>query len=234
MTIVAPSSWMENAVKRSTIFKNKTTIRIPTGIDHNIFFPADKLRARALLNIEQGKNVILFGANNPFDTSYKGGIFFIELIKKLPAEKYLFLVFGAERGRSINLPDNIRFLGELKKEEELAVAYNAADIFISPSTEDNLPNTVLESMSCGTPCIAFRGSGGVVDAIDHKANGYLAEFRDIDDLINGIRWIVEANETGLISANAREKILQEFTLEKQVNSFINLYRSILTAEKDPR
>jgi glycosyltransferase involved in cell wall biosynthesis len=233
MTIVAPSSWMEDAVKRSTIFKNKTTIRIPTGVDDTIFFPADKVKARDVLNIDHDKTVILFGANNPFDTSYKGGKFFIELINKFSKEKYLFLVFGAQRTGSVKSPDNVRFLGELKKEEDLAQAYNAANIFVSPSTEDNLPNTVLESMSCGTPCIAFQGSGGVIDVIDHKGNGYLAEFKDLGDLINGINWIVEANGTGLISANAREKILQEFTLEKQVNRFINLYRSILKAEKVP-
>ncbi len=232
LTVVAPSSWMESAVKRSTIFKNKTTVRIPTGVDHTIFFPSDKLVARELLNIQKGKTIVLFGANNPFHTAYKGGSFFIDLVNILPKESYLFLVFGSEDDSSINdLPEHIKVLGELKKEADLAFAYNAADIFISPSTEDNLPNTVLESMACGTPCIAFRGSGGVVDAIDHKENGYLAEYKNVDDLINGISWIREANHDGKISARAREKIVKEFTLEKQVNDLIILYKTILHNHK---
>ena len=76
LTVVAPSTWMENAAKSSAIFKNKLITKIPTGVDHNIFSPVDKIYARQMLNITQGKDVILFGANNPFNTSYKGGIFF--------------------------------------------------------------------------------------------------------------------------------------------------------------
>ena len=82
-------------------------------------------------------------------------------------------------------------------------------------------------MACGTPCIAFRNSGGVVDVIDHKENGYLAEFKNVEDLVEGISWIVEANINGSVSLKAREKILNEFTLEKQVSSLINIYHSLL-------
>ena len=84
-------------------------------------------------------------------------------------------------------------------------------------------------MACGTPCIAFRDSGGVVDAIDHKRNGYLAEFKNVNDLIDGINWIIEANKSGVVSENAIKKILQDFTLEKQVNSLISLYESLLSS-----
>ena len=76
-------------------------------------------------------------------------------------------------------------------------------------------------------CIAFKNSGGVVDAIDHKVNGYLAEFKNVDDMINGILWISNANSDGKISEEARRKILQEFTLDKQINSLRDLYRSVL-------
>lgn len=228
MTIVAPSSWMESAAKNSPILKDKKIIRIPTGVDESVFSPIDKQQAKKVWILPNDKTIILFGANNPFQTLYKGGDYFIELLNTLPRNKYLFLVFGSEKNNEIkDIPENIKFLGELKNEKELALAYSSADIFICPSTEDNLPNTVLESMACGTPCIAFNNSGGVVDAIDHKKNGYLAEFKNADDLINGILWLSEANKQGLISIQAREKILQSFTLEKQVTSFISLYKSIL-------
>jgi glycosyltransferase involved in cell wall biosynthesis len=206
-------------------------VRVSTGIDHNVFKPIDKQQAREAWNIPVHSKVILFGANNALANTYKGGIFFRQMIEQLADKDYLFLVFGSDKSQQTDdIYKKIKFLGALKEEKKLQQAYNAADIFICPSTEDNLPNTVLESMACGTPCIAFRNSGGVGDAIDHKENGYLAEFKNVGDLVNGISWISEANKDGKISEKAREKILKEFTLEKQVNSLIALYKSVLNIQ----
>ena len=228
ITVVAPSRWIAEAACKSTILKNKPVIRIGTGVDHNVFKPINKIQARGELNIPSSSKVILFGANNALDSTYKGGMFFRKLVEQLVDKDYIFLLFGSDKNRHRDeVYKNVRFLGMLSKENDLCRAYNAADIFICPSIEDNLPNTVLESMACGTPCIAFKNSGGVVDAIDDKENGYLAEFKNVDDLINGILWISEANSDGKISVKAREKILKEFTLDKQVNSLIELYQSIL-------
>ncbi|HEV8271812.1 MAG TPA: glycosyltransferase [Chitinophagaceae bacterium] len=230
ITVVAPSNWIADAAGRSTILKDKSIIRIGTGVDHTIFRPINKAEARAALNIPTSSKVILFGANNALESTYKGGIFFRKMVERLADKEYIFLLFGSDKMQQIDVYKNVRFLGVLKEENDLCCAYNAADIFICPSTEDNLPNTVLESMACGTPCIAFRDSGGVVDAIDHKRNGYLAEFKNVNDLIGGINWIIEANKSGVVSENAIKKILQDFTLENQVNSLISLYESLLTSK----
>jgi glycosyltransferase involved in cell wall biosynthesis len=228
ITIVAPSSWIADAASKSSLFRNKPIVKIGTGVDHTIFKPINKQEAKQALNITINSKVILFGANNALASTYKGGIFFKKLIEQLIDKDFVFLLFGSDKTQGTDdIYKKVKFLGVLKEEIELRQAYCAADIFICPSTEDNLPNTVLEAMACGTPCIAFRKSGGAVDAIDHKENGYLAEFKNVDDLVNGISWISEANTNGTISLNAREKILKEFTLEKQVNSLIEVYHTIL-------
>ena len=228
ITVIAPSSWIAEAADRSSLFKNKSIIRIGTGVDHNVFFPIDKQRAKESLNIPPNSKVILFGANNALASTYKGGVFFRKLVEQLADKDFIFLLFGSDKSQNTDVVyKKVRFLGVLREEKDLQQAYSAADIFICPSTEDNLPNTVLESMACGTPCIAFKNSGGVIDAIDHKENGYLAEFKNVDDLVEGITWINQANSDGKISGKARQKILNEFTLEKQVNSLISIYRSIL-------
>ena len=232
ITVVAPSRWIADAAGRSSLFKNNSIIRIPTGVDPDVFKPMSKEEARKALNIPIASKVILFGAYNALRSIYKGAIYFRKMIEQLAGEDCTFLIFGA--GKNDYTDDsykNVRFLGALRDESDLCQAYNAADFFICSSTEDNLPNTVLESMACGTPCIAFKDSGGVVDVIEHKANGYLAEFKNVEDMVAGISWINDANKEGKISANAREKILKEFTLEKQVDSFIALYRSILDSSK---
>jgi len=230
ITVVAPSTWIADAAGRSTILKNKEIVRIGTGVDHNIFKPIDKAQARAALNIPPSSKVILFGANNALESTYKGGVFFRKMVEQLADKDYIFLLFGSDKTQQKDdVYKNVRFLGVLRKENDLCRAYNTADIFICPSTEDNLPNTVLESMACGTPCIGFKNSGGVVDVITHKENGYLAEYKNTDDLVNGVLWINDANNNGSISENARQKILREFTLEQQVDSFILLYQSVLNS-----
>ena len=228
ITVVAPSRWIADAAGKSTILKNKSIVRIATGVDHNVFKPIDKAKEREALNIPPSSKVILFGANNALESTYKGGIFFRKMVEQLADKDYIFLLFGSDKNRQRDdVYNNVRFLGVLREENDLCRAYNAADIFICPSIEDNLPNTVLESMACGTPCVAFKDSGGVVDVIVHKENGYLAEYRNTEDLVNGVLWIDEANKNGSLSVKAREKILSEFTLEKQVDSFISLYKSVL-------
>src|SRR4030095_660168 len=230
ITVVAPSSWIANAAGSSSLFRNRSIVRISTGVDHNVFKPINKEEAREALGLPRDSKIILFGANNALESTYKGVIFFRKMIEQLAHKNFIFLIFGSDRNQQTDaIYKKVKFLGTLREEKDLRQAYSAADIFICPSTEDNLPNTVLESMACGTPCIAFRNSGGVVDAIDHKENGYLAEFKSGDDLSNGIAWISETNNNGQISDKAREKILKEFTLEKQVNSLIELYHSVLNS-----
>jgi len=228
INIVAPSNWIADAARRSTILKAKTVTRIATGVDPEVFMPVDRIKAKQALGIPSTTTVILFGANNALESTYKGGNFFRQMVERLADKDYLFLLFGSDKSvTGDDIYKKVKFLGVLREEKDLRQAYNAADIFVCPSIEDNLPNTVLESMACGTPCIAFKNSGGVVDAIDHKGNGYLAEYKNVDDLINGVSWITGANKEGIVSAKAREKILKEFTLENQVVSLINLYKSII-------
>lgn len=226
ITVVAPSKWIEKAARSSSLLRGRTILRIPTGVDENVFKPLDKKEARDHFGIPRNVTTILFGAVNPFSTGYKGGNFFNELVKKFPGDEYLFLIFGmGEKSKSIQ--KNIRFLGIINDEVILAKAYNASDIFISPSIEDNLPNTVLEAMACGTPCVAFKDSGGVEDVIIHKMSGYLAAMGDTNDMAAGIEWILNNNKEGEISQAARNEILREFTLDKQVERILDLYRSIL-------
>jgi glycosyltransferase involved in cell wall biosynthesis len=227
--IVAPSSWMQKSAQKSSLFKNKRILKIPTGIDHSIFKPTNKRVAREILNIPLYSKVVLFGAMHAMETAYKG-IHIFNKIKDMLDDNYRFVVFGSNKtaNSSLDESDQLQFLGLMQDEISLSLAYNAADVFISPSLEDNLPNTVLEAMACGTPCVAFRTSGGVVDVIEHLKNGYLAETNNVMDLVRGILWVLETNGNGDISLKTRERILSDFTLDKQVDRYIDLYNSLLS------
>jgi glycosyltransferase involved in cell wall biosynthesis len=106
------------------------------------------------------------------------------------------------------------------------MVYAACDVFIAPSIEDNLPNTVMEAMACGTPCVAFD-IGGVPEMVDHMKNGYLAAPRDPNDLARGIEWVLE-NKNRLISLGkeAREKVEKEYDLSRMVKQMSSLYESV--------
>jgi glycosyltransferase involved in cell wall biosynthesis len=83
------------------------------------------------------------------------------------------------------LPFPVHQLNTITFESDLAEIYSMADVFVSPSIEDNLPNMIMEAMACGTPVVAFN-TGGIPDLIDHQVNGYLAEFKSSADLAAGI------------------------------------------------
>ena len=119
------------------------------------------------------------------------------------------------------------YLGCLQDEISMALVYAAADVFVAPSLEDNLPNTVLESLSCGTPVVAFD-IGGMPDMVSHKNNGYLAPGFDTTDLANGLLWVMDDKlRWEHLSHEARSTVVQSFTLQHSAGRYVDLYEEIL-------
>jgi len=187
---VSPSKWLYDCAKQSGLTKSKPVHYIPNVLDRKVFKPIDKKIAKEILNIDQEQRVILFGAvavNSP----YKGWPYLKSALDILyqteSAENTLVLVFGGGDNREIaaSIPFKTRFLGRLHDEYTVALAYNAANVFVAPSLADNLPYTIFESLSCATPVVAFN-TGGIPDLIQHKVNGYLATYQSAEDIANGI------------------------------------------------
>ena len=142
-------------------------------------------------------------------------------------EQVELVVFGSSQPKNpTELGLKSHYLGRLNDDISLSLVYAAADVFIAPSVQDNLPNTVMESLACGTPCVAFD-IGGMPDMIDHQQNGYLSKPFDIDDLARGIAWVLEDEERlQKLGVNGREKVEQNYTLEIQANSYMLLYKEL--------
>ncbi len=110
---------------------------------------------------------------------------------------------------------------------QLALAYSAADVFVIPSLEDNLPNTVVEAMACGVPVVGFD-IGGIPDMVEHKKTGFLVKPKDIAGLIEGIDWVISSPDSGTnLSEQCREKVEKEYALEVQAKAYHELYNGIL-------
>lgn len=123
-------------------------------------------------------------------------------------------------------PFKTTFLGTIDNDEHLAKCYSAADAFITPSLEDNLPNTVMESLACATPVVAFK-TGGIPDMVSHLINGYLADYKSSEDLATGIEWLYHEDNAAEIQKEARLTILTHFSEEVIAEKHALLYQSLI-------
>ncbi len=236
LTIVTPSKWLAEQARASSLFADRRIEVIPNGLDCRTFRPLDKENARKILGIPQDKKVVLFGCQDVRLDARKGFALLrdsIEKLKSSPVYRSIeFVVFGTSNAPEGSLLGfGPRFLGYLNDDTSLAMAYSAADLFVAPSLQDNLPNTVMESLACGTPCIAFN-IGGMADMIEHKKCGYLAEAFHTGDFAKGILWALADNERWCgLSERARQKALTEFDFSIQSERYCRLFNDILN-QKD--
>ena len=226
LTIVGLSSWLNNCSKESTLLKDKEHVHLPNPIDCSIFKTLDKKESRKLWNFPINKKIILFGAMNPTDM-IKG---FQELklaINRIGTKNVELAVVGSNRPiNSENFGFKTHYLGHLFDDLSLVTLYNSVDVTVVPSLQENLSNTIMESMSCATPVVGFN-VGGNSDLIEHTKSGYLAKPFDSGDLATGIDWILNNNDYNKISNNSRQKIIGEFEATIVANRYIDLYKQIL-------
>lgn len=228
MTIVAPSRWLADLAQQSSLFNGRRIEVIPNGLDTELFRPLDKAAAKAFLGIDPGRKVLLFGAEWLTD-SRKGGDLLAAALARLDFPCAL-LTFG--KGTipfDANPNVTVHAKGTLRDDISLAVLYSAADVFVCPSREDNLPNTVAEAMACGTPCAAFA-INGLPDMITHRIDGWLAKPFDPEDLAAGIRWIAVHPQPEELGRCAREKALREYSLDVMTARYVSLYDELLKGE----
>lgn len=221
------SRWIANNAKSSSLFENKRVINIPNTIDCNVFYPIQQNMAQKLLGIIQEKKYIIgFGAVSATQIDRKGYPQLLEALSFLPnKEDYLLVVFGSSQGEKISNIDTL-FLGHLYDDITLSLLYSALDLFIAPSLAENLSNTIMESLACNTPVVAFD-VGGNSDMIIHKLNGYLAQ--NTQDLSTGILWSL-ANLKSLKN-HARSTIVQKFDYNVVAAQYIQQYYSMIKNQK---
>lgn len=234
-TIVTPSRWLAECARSSSLFSKFRVETIPYGLDLERFRPSERRYARWWLSLPKDKHLILFTSIQATTDRRKGFHFLQDILKTLRLsfsrnDIELIIVGASEPDTPLDLGFETHYLGTLKDDISLALVYGAADVFVAPSVQDNLPNTVLESIACGTPCVAFN-VGGMPDLIEHQHNGYLAEPYEIQDFVNGIKWILEDKDRHhKLCLKARDKAETEFGLLLQAQRYKQLFEELTGVE----
>lgn len=224
---VTCSQWLLEESFQSHLLQSQRLVAIPNPIDTGIFRPEDKQRCRRTWGLPRDKKLLLFGAER-VDNPLKGIAYLVDAIGMLAREQperqddIEVVVFGKSKTGLPELPFPSHFVGFIASEVQMTDLYNAVDVYITPSLADNLPNTVMEAMACGTPVVGFH-TGGIPEMVDHKVNGWLAGFQNSRELMRGICWTLFEAVPADLSREARAKVLRCYFEEKVSRAYLNLY-----------
>lgn len=230
--IIAPSNWMARSVKQSRMLGQQNVSVIPNTLNTNLFKPSPKANAKQKIGIAHDQFVMMSGFMPSKKDLHKGTVYLLEALQiitqqnSIPQAKAKLIIFGNRDEANLPpMPVETIFLGTIHNDEELAAYYSAADVFLAPSLEDNLPNTVMESLACGTPVVGFD-TGGIPDMVKHKQNGYIAGYRSSADLATGIQWVYDHPDRQQLNKNARNTITEHFSEQVIARQHISLYNSL--------
>lgn len=204
ITFVTCSEWLRGISQKKPLAQGQEVVSIPNCIDANLFKPVPHERKRRILFVAQKV------------TDERKGMKYLEEVERMfkasaDGVGYEFIALG----RDIPYINDVRQMAEL---------YASMDLFVTPSLQDNLPNTIMEAMACGIPCVGFN-VGGIPEMIDHKVNGYVARYKDAEDLAQGIRYVLDAENYERLAAAAREKVLRCYSEEAVAKRYIDCYKS---------
>ena len=153
MTIITPSHWLENLVKKS--FLNDYLVEVHrNAIDAKIFQPTPS-NFRKEYGI--GNRFMILGVASPW-TERKGLLYFIQLAESLNPEKYSIVLVGLSKKQIRKTCKKIIGITHTENALELAKIYSAADLLIQPSIEETFGMTVAEAQACGTSVLVVKDS----------------------------------------------------------------------------
>jgi glycosyltransferase involved in cell wall biosynthesis len=225
--IITPSTWLANQVKCSPLLGYCDIKVIPNGLDTHRYQVIPKPIARQIWQLPPEKKIVLAGGVSFLKEPHKGWDLLCETARILQDQddknEILWVIFGQQQAPGFaGLP--VHCLGSLTDDVALALAYSCADVMVVPSRQEAFGQVASEAMACGTPVVAFAGTG-VQDIVDHQVNGYLAQPFDPQDLAAGIGWVLRQGAE--LGHHARQKVERCFSLPVVVQQHLELYQSLM-------
>lgn len=232
LTLVAPSYWFAEVMRSSSLFHQRRIEVIPHGLDLEQYRPLDGALARDAFNLPQDKMLVLFGASSGVTNDPRKGFQFLraalqQLSQTDWRDRIELVIFGINQPHEpLDLGLPVHYLGRLRDEVSLVLAYSSADVMVVPSTHESFGQTASEALACGTPVVAFDATGPK-DIVTHQQDGYLAKPYEVDDLCQGLTWVLEDPERHrCLCHQSRVNAEQAMSLSLQAERYQALYRSL--------
>lgn len=235
LTLVAPSHWFADVMRSSSLFGHRRIEVIPHGLDLEQYRPLESTLARDAFKLPQDKTLVLFGASSGVTNDPRKGFQFLQgALQRLSQtdwrDRIEVVIFGINQPQDpLELGFPVHYLGRLRDEVSLVLAYSAADVMVVPSTHESYGQTASEALACGTPVVAFDATGPK-DIVTHQQDGYLANPYEVDDLLQGITWVLEDPERRhRLAHQGRQNAEQTLPLSLQAERYQQLYRELVAA-----
>ncbi len=235
---VACSKWLAREAEGSALLAGRKVRAIPNPMSAQLYERVPRSEARERLALPQDKQLICFIAQRATNVN-KGMDYLIEACERLDEkhpdmkDKLAIVILGGQgeafEGR---FAYPIYPLGYVNEHRTMGDVYHAIDVFVTPSLSENLPNTIMEAMSCGIPCVGFN-VGGIPEMIEHRKNGYVAVYKNAEDLAEGIRWTLAEADRASLSEAAVSKVKTTYSQQAVVSKYIDLYEEAM-AERNYR
>jgi glycosyltransferase involved in cell wall biosynthesis len=219
---ITPSSWMgKEALSSHWSGHSVETVRNPTP---DLFFQElDRSGCKKALGLPTDKAIVLCIAGN-LEEERKGGKILHTILASTTQTKAHFLIIG--NGLVTQNQENCTYLGLIKDQVTLQIAYNASDILLHPAPIDNLPNTIAESMCCGTPVLAFN-TGGISDIVLPEKSGWLVSKIDTESLLNKLIFILKTDGFNNIRNSTKEMAYRFFNSQEISQKYITFFKQLL-------
>jgi len=231
--LVTPSRWLANEAQRSSLVRNFPITVIPLGLDTEVFCPRERGLARQILRIPPEARVVLFIAE-PMARPEKGFALLVRALAGVGQLSNLLLLSVGSGQPPVEVRVPHLHLGHIGNERLLSLVYSAADVLAIPSVHDNLPQTALEALACGTPVVGFA-VGGIPEIVRPGITGLLAPAQDVDALRAAVGDLLqEPARRAELAANCRRIAVEEYALEVQARRYLDLYEMILAGHRPPQ
>lgn len=218
ITLVGCSQWMTDRAREA--LPGVRVEHVPNCVPQSLYHPIPQDQARSRWHLPQEARIVLFCSQRVTD-GRKGMTYLAQALERLDRTHLHLVVVGRDGQAVARMCHGIPFtaLGTVAP-DDMPALYAAADVFVTPSLEDNLPNTIAEAMSVGTPCVGF-GTGGIPEMIDHLRTGYVARQRDAADLAQGITYVL----THSMRDEASRQAAHDYSEDRIAEQYIKIYES---------
>lgn len=229
--VVTPSRWLRDTSLSSTLFSKFESTCIPNSIETDIFQPADKIQARAHLGLPVDARIVLF-MSHQVGLARKGFRELVHALSLMPdTDNLILLGIGDKADVPVSAPFRVIQIKYVSGDDQVALIYNAADVTAVPSQQDNLPNTMVESLSCGTPVVGFN-VGGIPDLVKDGETGFLAPTGNIGALSAAfVEAFADTERLLRFGMQGRALIEAVCAPDVQAKAYMHLYEKVIGSAK---